>query len=46
MQRTWLIWFRYVHAFEWHDQLLTSQTINYITSTGAHAIVDPHNFGR
>ncbi|PKX90157.1 uncharacterized protein P174DRAFT_463619 [Aspergillus novofumigatus IBT 16806] len=21
-------------------------TINYITSTGAHAIVDPHNFGR
>ncbi|GFF37833.1 probable endo-beta-1,4-glucanase B [Aspergillus lentulus] len=21
-------------------------TINYITSTGAHAIIDPHNFGR
>lgn len=22
------------------------QTINFITDQGAHAIVDPHNFGR
>jgi hypothetical protein len=29
-----------------NDSRLTEQVVNYITNAGAHAVIDPHNYGR
>lgn len=33
-------------CLEYRIVLINFQTVEYITSTGAYAIVDPHNYGR